>query len=128
MKKRGRDVKQLINKIKNNKYTKYIIVFIIVFSISFGGIFFLINDLSNHIEDKKINYTDFTVVDTYISENNSNDYIIVSDDNQSYEIINDKDGTNMFNRIEIGHHYHFVVRNDSTCKYLHIIQVYNERK
>lgn len=115
-------------KIQNSRYIKYIIVFLVVFFVSFSVNYFLIHDLENHINEKQINYTEFTVIDTYVSENEAHDFIIVGDNNQSYEIINDNDGVDMYNRIEKGHHYHFVVRNDSNCEYLHIIQVYNERK
>lgn len=118
-------IKEIIN---NNSYVKYLLVFLIVFFISFGVNYFLIHDLENHINDKHISYKEFVVVDKYISNEGTHDYIIVSDNNNSYEIVNDKDGVNIFNRIENGHRYHFVLRNDSNCEYPHIIQVYDERK
>ena len=113
---------------KKNKYLKYLLVFILVFSVTFLMNYFLIYDLEYHINSKQITYTEFTVADTYVSENGHHNFIIVSNTNKSYEIFNDDDGVDIYNRIEKGHHYHFVIRNDSDCEYPHIIQVYNERK
>ena len=121
-----------LNKIKKiiqeNSYIKYIIVFLLVFSISFGINYFLIHDLERHINEKQIYYEDFSIKDSYISDNDIHDFIIIGDNNKSYEIINDKDGVDLYNRLEKNKTYHFILRNDSNCKYPHIIQVYDERK
>ena len=114
--------------IKKNSYIKYLIVFVVVFLISFCANYALIHTLEDNISVKQIYHENFTVVDSYVSESGIHDFIIIGSNNKSYEIINDNDGVSMYNRLEKGRHYNFVLRNDSNCEYPHIIQVYNERK
>lgn len=106
---------------------KYPIVALIIMVIVMGVGILCINTTIDSIEKQHITYTDFTVVDKYINKNNGNEYMIISDQGYTYVIDHTDEGISLFNSIEKGVHYYFVVKNphDDT-DHIHIIQVYND--
>lgn len=123
-------MKRKMKKIKND-FTpspyKYIIIFLVVFITVSLTSYVLLTDFENKINDQNIQYVECAVVDKYITNDSIPQYMIVCNDNNTYEIANDRASKKMFDNINIGYHYHFIVRqpidkNDSIL----IVQVYNE--
>ena len=114
-----------IKKIMQTEY-KYIFVGIVVMILVFiiGGI--LIQGMNNVMLDQGISSTDTIVSSKYLDKNNDNFYIIVGQNNETFDIENDKQGTKMYNDIVLGKHYRFTVQNDTKSPAMHIIQVYND--
>lgn len=114
------NLKELLLKSKYRYIIICVIIFIVVFSI--GAI--LIQSMSNEVSNRNISYTEFTVVDKYISEEGNHYYMVISDKNETFDIRSDDVGADIFNRLQIGNHYHFATQTDES-KITHIIQVYN---
>ena len=116
-------MKKIIQRIKNKAISspcKYIIVFLIVFFIVSFISYAVVTNLEETVESKNINYTEFTVINKYDDHNH---YIIIGNDNNTYEIMSIED----FNQIDVGTHYHFIVQYPpEQGGNIHIIQVYNE--
>lgn len=120
-------MKDKIKKIKNELTStatsspcKYIIGFLIVFSVVSFASYAVITNLETTVKSKNVNYTEFTVKNKY---NDHSHYIIIGSDNNTYEIMSIQD----FNQIDIGSHYHFIVQYpQEKGGNIHIIQVYNE--
>ena len=114
-----------IKQIMNSKY-KFLFIGSIIALIIFiiGAVF--ITGLDQIITDKQVTYTEFTVVDKYVNSRGDHFYMVISDQNESFEIKNDDVGTEIFNNLEVGHHYHFVTQKMDDKSVTHIIKVYNE--
>ena len=82
--------------------------------------------LENYVSDQHVSYTEFTVVDKYVSEQGDRYYMVVSDTNETFDIRSDDVGSTIFNNLKIGQHYHFVTQKEDSNEITHIIQVYNE--
>lgn len=115
----------LIEKIMATEY-KYVFVAIIIMIVVFVLGAIAIQGMSNVIVDQGITYVDTVVLDKYLDENNTNSYIIIDSNNQTFDISNDDQGTKMFDSIIVGEHYRFTVKNDTSSSIIHIIQVYND--
>lgn len=120
-------MRDLIKKVTHTRY-KYAVVAIVIAIIVFSIGVVAITSLASIVDDKQVSYTEFTVVDKYISEREDHRYIIVSDNNKSFDIFNDDVGVDIFNRLQPGKHYHFVTKEDDAGGLTHIIQVYNETR
>ena len=116
------------NPIDKIMQTRYKIVFIglIIALIVFAIGALTVAELGSIIQDQQIDSVDFVVQEKYI-ENNQQFYIIKSDQNETFNILNDEDGTNLFNKIEVGKHYRFIVQHKPGDATTQIIQVYNEK-
>lgn len=123
-------MKNKLKKIKDNCTSspyKYIIIFLIVFFIVSLTSYLLLTDFENKINDQNIEYIECVVIDKYITNDSTPHYMIVCNDNNTYEVSNDRASKKMFDNINIGYHYHFIVRHpiDKDDNIL-IVQVYNE--
>lgn len=117
----------IIQRIMNSP-CKYPIVALIIMVIVMGVGILCLDTTMNSIEKQHITYTDFTVVDKYISEDGNDEYMIVSDQGYTYVINHDNEGVALFNKIEKGVHYYFVVQNPhNDTDHIHIIQVYDDK-
>lgn len=115
----------LIEKIMNTEY-KYVFVGIIIMIIVFVLGALMIQGMSNVIEEQGVTYTDAIISDKYLDENNNHFYIIVDNNNRTFDIKNDDQGLKMFDKITLGQHYRFTIQNDTNSPIMHIIQVYND--
>lgn len=118
-------MKNPINKLMKTPY-KYVVIFVIIFLVIFGIGVVAIQMMNNEITQENITYTEFTVVDKYVSEQGDHYYMIISDTNQTFDIRSDDVGSDIYNRLEVGQHYHFVTQKENGAKITHIIQVYND--
>ena len=114
-----------IEKIMNTKY-KFAFVGIIIMIIVFVLGAMMIQGMNNVIVDQGITYTDANISNKYLDESNNHFYIVVGDNNQTFDIQNDDEGTKMYNMITVGQHYKFTIQNDTNSPIMHIIQVYND--
>lgn len=114
-----------IRKIMDSKY-KYAIIGVIIALIIFTIGAVVITQLDSMVQEKQISYAEFTVTDKYIDEEGNHFYMVISDENETFEINNDTEGSEIFKQLEIGKHYHFVTQKEGTSETTHIIQVYNE--
>ena len=105
---------------------KYILLAFFIMIIVFIGGAILLTFTSGTLDDKQINYTEFTVSDKYVDKDGNNNYVIVSDQNQKYELDNDDFGSDIYKDIEVGKHYKFVTQKDNRSITTHIIQVHND--
>ena len=115
----------LLNTIQNNP-CKYLIVAIIIMFVVFLIGIYCINTTMTAINEHNLEYIEFTVTDKYISQDIQHHYAVVNEDNDTYIIDNDDYGRDLFDNINVGSHYHFIVQlpyNDHD--YTHIVQVYN---
>ena len=115
-----------IDKIMKTRY-KYAFIGFIIALIVFAIGAVTIEELDSVIHEKQIGYAEFTVQDKHINQDDKQYYIIESDENETFDISNDEEGTELFNKIEIGKHYHFVIQHQPDATTTHIIQVYNEK-
>lgn len=118
-------MKNPIEKIMNTKY-KYAFVGIIIMIIVFVLGIVMIQGMSNVIMGQEITYTDAVISNKYLDESNGHFYIVVDNNNQTFDIKKNDQGTKMYNMITIGQHYKFVIQNDTNSPMMHIIQVYND--
>ena len=114
-----------IRKIMSTRY-KYAFVAVIIMIIVFMLGAVVIQGMNNIVADQSVTYTDAIVSSKYLDESNSHFYIVVGNDNQTFDIANDDQGTKMFNKIVAGKHYRFIIQNDTKSPMMHIIQVYND--
>ena len=115
----------LIEKIMSTKY-KYVFVGVIIMIVVFILGVVVIQGMSNVITEQGITYTDTVVSNKYLDKSNGHFYVVVGDDNRTFDIENNDQGTKMYDTIEIGKHYKFTVQNDTHSPMIHIIQVYND--
>lgn len=113
-----------IEKIMNSEY-KYVFIGITIMIIVFIVGAIMIQGMSNVITDQGITYTDTIVSNKYLDESNSHFYIVVGNNNETFDIKNDDQGTKMYDMITVGQNYRFTVQNDTNSPIMHIIQVYN---
>ena len=114
-----------IKKIMSTKY-KYAFVAAIIMIIVFVLGVIVIQGMNNVIIEQGITYTDTVVSNKYLDESNSHFYIVVGNDNETFDIKNDNQGKKMYDAIVVGKHYHFTVQNDTNSPIMHIVQVYND--
>lgn len=114
-----------IKKIMSTRY-KYAFVAAIIMIVVFVLGIIVIQGMANVITEQQITYTDTVVSNKYLDESNDHFYIIVGNDNKTFDIEKNSQGTKIYNTISIGQHYRFTVRNDTNSPMMHIIQVYND--
>ena len=114
-----------IKKIMSTKY-KYAFVAAIIMIIVFVLGVIVIQGMNNVITEQGITYTDTTVSNKYLDESNGRFYVVVGDDNKTFDIKKDDQGEKMYDTIVVGKHYHFTVQNDTNSPMMHIVQVYND--
>ena len=114
-----------IDKIMKTKY-KYAFIGLVIALMVFAIGAVTIEELSSIIQDKQIDYADFVVQDKHINEDDPSFYIIESDQNETFDISNDEEGSKIYNKIKVGEHYHFIIQHKPGFATTHIIQVYNE--
>lgn len=110
-----------------NSPCKYLLVaLVIMFIIMILGTY-SINTIVHAITEHNLEYTEFTVVDKYISSDDQHYYIVTSDERCMYAIDNTDEGMELYNSLNIGEHYHFVTQLPTdNSDYIHIMRVYNE--
>ena len=113
-------MKNLLSKIMQSRY-KYCIIAVIIMVIVFILGTLIIVSMSNMVVDGQVDYTDFTVVDKHTGDNHS--YIIVSDQNETFDLPNDNFGHDIYDNIQIGKHYKFTTEKNNGSITTHIIQV-----
>lgn len=114
-----------IRKIMSTRY-KYVFVAVIIMIIVFVLGAVVIQGMNNIVADQSVTYTDTVVLNKYLDESNGRFYVVVGNNNQTFDIVNDNQGTKMFDKIATGKHYRFVIQNDTKTPMMHIIQVYND--
>lgn len=114
-----------IKKIMSTKY-KYAFVATIIMIVVFVLGVVMIQGMSNVIAEQGITYTDTVVSNKFLDESNSHFYIIVGNDNKTFDIEKNDQGTKIYDTIAVGQHYRFTVQNDTNSPMMHIIQVYND--
>ena len=114
----------ILKKIMESKH-RYVFVGVIIMIVVFCLGLAMIQGMNNFVIDQGINSTDIVVSEKYLDDN-KNFYIIVSDNNETFDIKKSDDGTKMYNKLIIGKHYHFTIQNNSKSSVTHIIQVYND--
>ena len=62
----------------------------------------------------------------YLDESNGHFYIVVGNNNKTFDIKKNNQGTKIYNAISTGQHYRFIVRNNTNSPIMDIIQVYND--
>ena len=123
--------KRIKNKIFDKTWKKILIIFVIVFLFIFVGGVLSINYLSDAVTNSHIHSDTVVVVDKIYGDSQFSDYyLIVGNNNKTYSIVNHKDGygKDMFNRINVGNKYKFVVKEPELLdinQFTHILQVYN---
>lgn len=114
-----------IKKIMSTKY-KYAFVATIIMIVVFVLGVVMIQGMSNVIAEQGITYTDTVVSNKFLDESNSHFYIIVGNDNKTFDIEKNDQGTKIYDTIAVGQHYRFTVQNNTNSPMMHIIQVYND--
>lgn len=114
-----------IKKIMSTKY-KYAFVAAIIMIIVFVLGIIVIQGMTNVITEQGITYTDTVVSNKYLDKTNDHFYIVVGNDNKTFDIEKNDQGTKIYDAISIGQHYRFTVQNDTNSPMMHIIQVYND--
>lgn len=114
-----------IKKIMSTKY-KYAFVAAIIMIVVFLLGIVVIQGMTNVITEQQITYTNTIVSNKFLDESNDHFYIIVGNDNKTFDIEKNNQGTKIYDAISIGQHYRFTVRNDTSSPMMHIIQVYND--
>ena len=114
-----------IKKIMSTKY-KYAFVAVIIMIIVFVLGIIVIQGMTNVITEQGITYTDTIVSNKYLDKSNDHFYVIVGNDNKTFDIEKNDQGTKIYDTISIGQHYRFTVQNDTKSPMMHIIQVYND--
>ena len=105
---------------------KYFIIAIVILVVTFvvGGI--AITTLTHTFENNNVDYTNVLVTDKYADTNNStHHFIIVSDNQQLFDIMDVPNGDRIYDNIEVGKTYHFVTEQDENNKLIHIVEVFN---
>lgn len=115
-------INNMIKKIMNSKY-RYVFVGIIIMIVVFCLGLAMIQGMNNFVIDKGVTSADVVVSEKYLDDNNF--YIIVSNNNQTFDIKKDNNGEKMYDKLIIGKHYRFTIQNDTKSPTTHIIQVYN---
>ena len=125
------EIKKQINKIFDKTWKKSLIIFLIVFLLIFVGGLTSINYLNDIVTNNNIHPEQVTVFDKAYGDKGFSDYyIIVGTNNKTYSIVDHNDGyaTKMFNQIQIGQTYEFVIREPELTdinQNTHILQVHN---
>jgi len=114
-----------IKKIMSTKY-KYAFVAAIIMIVVFVLGIIVIQGMTNVITEQQITYTDAIVSNKYLDESNDHFYVIVGNNNKTFDIEKSNQGTKIYDTISIGQHYRFTVQNDTNSPMMHIIQVYND--
>lgn len=114
-----------IKKIMSTKY-KYAFVAAIIMIVMFVLGVIVIQGMTNVITEQKITYTDTIVSGKYLDESNGHFYIVVGNDNKTFDIEKNNQGTKIYDAISTGQHYRFIVRNNTNSPIMDIIQVYND--
>lgn len=110
-----------------NSPCKYLFVAIVIMSIIMIVGTYSINTTMHAITEHNLEYTEFTVVDKYIGSDDQHHYIVVSDERYTYAIENTDEGMELYNSLNVGERYHFVIQLPTdNSDYIHIIRVYNE--
>ena len=115
-------MKNLINKLTDTTWKKCLLIFIIIFAVTFvvaGG---TLDYFGNIINDKNIHQDMIIVKDK--ANNNTDYYTIIDNNNKVYSIANED--SKIFDDIKVGNKYKIVVQepiNDNQTVY--ILQVHN---
>lgn len=116
--------------IQNN--LPYLIVAAIIFILITLGGMFVVDMLHGAINDNNIRTENVVIIDKYHDKNQNGDlFLVKTDDNRTYNIMNDKDnnGQRLFNNIQTGKPYELVIREPDLTDfspYPHVIQVHND--
>lgn len=130
MKKRGENVKKIKKTLFDKTWKKCIFIFLIIFILIFIGGFFSINYLNDAVNNAHI-HSEFVVVsEKMYGDSSLSDYYIIIGNNKTYSIVNHDDGyaEKMFNDINVGQRYKFIVKEPEITDinhFSHILQVYN---
>ena len=110
----------------------YLIVAAIIFILITVGGMFVIDMLHGAINDNNIRTENVVIIDKYHDKNQNGDlFLVKTDDNRTYNIMNDKDnnGQRLFNNIQTGKPYELVIREPDLTDfspYPYVIQVHND--
>lgn len=124
------DIKNLKEIFFNKAWKKCFFIFIIIFLFVLVGGVLSINYLSDAVTNSHIHTETVTVSDKMYGDNSISDYYIVIADNKTYSISNHNDGygEKMFEKIEVGSKYKFIVKEPEVTdinQFSHILQIYN---
>ena len=123
-------IKNLKEVLFNKTWKKCLLIFIIIFSFVLVGGVLSINYLNDAVTNNHIHTETVIVSDKMYGDNSMSDYYIVIAGNKTYSIPNHNDGygEKMFEKIEVGSKYKFVVKEPEVTninQFSHILQVYN---
>lgn len=106
---------------------RYVIIALVVLILTFVVGAFFIDSLNYVIQDKNVNYTDVIVANKYIDNDSEHFFVVVSEQGDVYDIVNITDGKDIFNSIEVGKHYRFIIKEPLSVddKYIHILEVHD---
>lgn len=123
-------IKNLKEVLFNKAWKKCLFIFIIIFSFVLVGGALSINYLNDAVTNNHIHTETVIVSDKMYGDNSMSDYYIVIAGNKTYSIPNHNDGygEKMFEKIEVGSKYKFIVKEPEVTninQFSHILQVYN---
>lgn len=113
-----------------NKY-KYCIGFVVIFSIIFVSLYFGIIITDETFAEKHVREETNIVIDKYYSQaHQSNYYLIETQDNDTFCILDDGSGDAkiLYDQIEVGKQYVFILQDtgiEEPSQYSYILKVYN---
>ncbi len=116
-------MKNLIKKIMQSKYRFVFIWVLIVLFVSLVGATTIIL-LSDVVTHDNIYYENVLVQDKYV-DNNTGRYVIVNDKFQDFEALNDRQGSELYDQIQIGQRYNIVAHESFDHTFIHIARAYN---
>ncbi|MBR3208754.1 MAG: hypothetical protein IKF82_00640 [Bacilli bacterium] len=106
---------------------KYALIALIVSMLVFVAGAIIITSITNTIEDKHVDYLDVVVTDKKITNDSNHYYVIIDETGQAFDIINMSNSRKIYNHIEVGKEYRFVIKKPLSVNdtYIHIVQVYD---
>lgn len=121
---------RIINMFFDKAWKRVLIVFFVVFLIILGVGVSSVNYLNDVTSNKNVHAETVVVADKLYGDNpNSDYYIILGKDNKTYGIVNhDGYGQKMFEKIEVGKKYEFIVRYPESTdinQQIHILRAEN---
>lgn len=121
---------KIISKVTDKMWKRVLIIFCIVFVVIFTMGITSVNYLTDVANNENIHTEIVIVKDKLYGDNPHSDYyLIIGDNNKTYGITNhDGYGQKMFEKIEIGKKYEFIVKEPLTTdinRQTHILRVEN---
>lgn len=124
------NIEKIKDKLKNN--LPYLVVALVIFVIVIATGVVAIDTLHHTVNDNGIRTEVANVTNKYYGNGDFADYYLIeTQDNKTYSIINHDDnyGKRMFENIKVGHRYEFTLRDPGAVdveRHTHILKVEND--